>query len=51
MTNPVISSSPTGLESLSLLFAFQTSTLEMEARDKNSEDCERGGMSTGQWLL
>jgi hypothetical protein len=34
---------PTDLEGFSLLMALQTSTSEIEARDKNSEDCERGG--------
>jgi hypothetical protein len=31
--------------------ALQTSATEMGARDKNSEDCERGGKSTEKWLL
>jgi hypothetical protein len=48
MTNPEISSSPTHLEGFGLLMALQTSASETEARDKNSEDCERGGMSIGQ---
>jgi hypothetical protein len=40
MTNPAISS-PTDLQSLGLLIAFQTSAIE--ARDKNSEDSKRWG--------
>jgi hypothetical protein len=51
MIKPGISSSPTDLEGLSLLTALQTSASEMEARDKNSENCERGRKSTEQWLL
>jgi hypothetical protein len=51
MKNSRISSSPADLESFSLLMALQIFASETEARDKNSEDCERRGMSIGQWLL
>jgi hypothetical protein len=51
MIKPGISSSPTDLEGFSLLMALQTSASEMGARDKISEDCERGGKSIEQWLL
>jgi hypothetical protein len=42
MIKPGISSSPTDLEGFSLLMALQTLASEIRARDKNSEDCERG---------
>jgi hypothetical protein len=44
-------SSPTDLEGFSLLMVLQTSASEIGTEDKNSEDSERGGMFTGQWLL
>jgi hypothetical protein len=45
MANPGISSSPTSLERLMTL---QISASKLDARDKDSEDCERGGMSVRQ---
>jgi hypothetical protein len=51
MTNPGVSSSLTDLKGFSLLMALQTSKSEIGARDKNPEDCERGGKSIGQLLL
>jgi hypothetical protein len=48
MIKPGISSCPTDLEGFSLLMVLQTSASEIGARDKNSEDCERGGKSTEQ---
>jgi hypothetical protein len=51
MVKPGISSSPTDFEGFNLLMALQTSALEMGARDKNSEGCERGGKSKGSQLL
>jgi hypothetical protein len=51
MIKPGISSSPTDLEGFSLLMDLQTSALEIGGRDKNSEDCERGGKSIEQLLL
>jgi hypothetical protein len=43
VTNPGISSSPTDLESFSLLMSLQISASEIGARDKNSDNCKRGG--------
>jgi hypothetical protein len=51
MTNSGLPTSPRDLEGFSLLLALQTAGSETGARDKNSEDCETGGMSIGQWLL
>jgi hypothetical protein len=39
------------LGSFNLLMAFQTSTSETGARDKNSEECERWGRLIEQQLL
>jgi hypothetical protein len=51
MTNSVISLSPRDLEGFSILMYLQTYASEIGTRDKNSEYCEKGGMSKGQWLL
>jgi hypothetical protein len=51
MIKPGMSSSPMDLEGFGLLMALQTYASEIGARDKNSEDCERGGKSVEQWLL
>jgi hypothetical protein len=50
MIKPGISST-TDLEGFSLLMALQTSTTEMGARDKTSNNCERGEKSIEQRLL
>jgi hypothetical protein len=48
---PGMSSTPSGLDSLRCLIALETSDSETGAKDKNSEDEEMAGKTTGQGLL